>query len=849
VYAARPLVALLFTVFLAAPGVLGAAPDAMLFNGQASSDVKGPVRALAMDGGGKWGAVGVGDAPLAPGSLVLDDKELFVYNLRTENRAWEANDNDPVNEGARLVAVANGTGAAQGGDWLMLVNNTVPSVLTAYRTSGTGGVKQNDLVFQVNPRSGPINGLSLSADSSVFALATGDAANNKSVILTRSFFGTQPPRELFREQLGPNQANVTSFTSIAVNGNATVPDSATSTRNFYTVVGAQTVGTNNLVEGYVAVYQTNFENGVDTPRTTKVFQRDTSAPVTKVAITFDGEYAIAGTQDGQVFLVSVGPALLRKGSTGIEQQMLSTQQSVGARVTAVDIADFGGEFLAAGTDAGDVVLFQNRFDASGSVGAHARELGKLTASTTLCASPLRGSINTVDLTDSGEQLVAAAQNGILAVEVGAFARYGLPLEPAWCVPLSVDGNSIALADISGDGKTVFAAANHFAYGFKNTDRIALAVEDNVARRSSSPGSRVQFPITVRNDGSEFDRINLSAKGPLDPGWELALSNQSVLLMPGKSRTVLLNVTSPPSLAPGNFTITVEAQGDRGGLVGKQSLALRLDLGQLRRVEVRPRGGTEVVSVGIDNRIPIIIHNGGNAADTFRLEARIPDPQENFRSPGSEWTPRMEPLVIEVPGNSDATANLVVMPQGQRGDSATIEVSAASALLQPDDAGYVRDVKQVQVAVEPTYNGDISLLEAKEYRVEAGQVVYINFTVKNLGNTRDIFFLRNHTEPLNAPGWKLQFSDERFELRRTNEQKTVRLNAVAQLGLQPGESVKIVVDLFSDGDQKRGASGQVDSQQVTVTVIPKQKRGLPMAPEPVVLVAVALLALAAQRRRA
>ncbi|HEV8358856.1 MAG TPA: hypothetical protein VGR28_00220, partial [Candidatus Thermoplasmatota archaeon] len=137
----------------------------------------------------------------------------------------------------------------------------------------------------------------------------------------------------------------------------------------------------------------------------------------------------------------------------------------------------------------------------------------------------------------------------------------------------------------------------------------------------------------------------------------------------------------------------------------------------------------------------------------------------------------------------------------------------------------------------------------EYRVEAGQILYVNYTVQNRGNTRDIFVLKNHTEPANAPGWKLQLSDERFELRTTNAAKTVRLSAFAQLGLQPGETVKIVVDLISEGLQKTGSTGQVDSILVQATVIAKQKQGIPLAPEPLLLAAIALLALAARRRGA
>ena len=251
---AVPAILMLVSLLLLAPlPALAANPTPMAFNGQASANVRGPVQFLAMDGPGHWAAVAVGDAPLSVS--LTEDQDLFVYNLNSQTRAWEARDDDALNEGGRLVAVANGT-SGNPGDWLVLVNNTVSPVLTAYRTSGFGGGVLGRMVWQHFPPTGSINAVDISADSSLIGLATGEPAQNKTYTLLRNRFEQGPPRELFRFQIDGTATNVTRFTSVALSINSTVP-TFPANRSVYSVVGAETLST-NLVRGAVYVFETTF---------------------------------------------------------------------------------------------------------------------------------------------------------------------------------------------------------------------------------------------------------------------------------------------------------------------------------------------------------------------------------------------------------------------------------------------------------------------------------------------------------------------------------------------------------------------------------------------------------------
>ncbi|HEV8359465.1 MAG TPA: hypothetical protein VGR28_03315, partial [Candidatus Thermoplasmatota archaeon] len=613
--------------FVAAPAGLAATPQKMLFNDAASADVKGQVLSLSMDGGGRWGAVAVSDAPPLSSGLTLEDKELFAYNLATQTQAWQARDRDTVHEGARLVAVANGTSASQGGDWLVMVNNSVPDVLTAYRSNGQSSRGQDEAVWQFAPFAGTIYGLDINADSRVVAFASGGAGMNKTFAVLQNRFESQGPLTLFRSQLPETATNVTRYSSIAVATNSTVPDIVTANRGILVVVGAETVSAEGFIQGQVEVWDINFGGSdIEHPIGVRLFHRETSAPVDEVAISADGEYAVAGTQDGQVFLITIKEGLARRGVPGSNELVTtSTQQTVGSEVTSLAISKAGGEFVAVGTSDGQIALFQNRLDATRSEGAHLRDVARIRADTPQCGGTLKGPVASVDLSDGGEQLIAGVKNGLISIEAGAFARYfaAQPVEPAWCIPLPESDGGVR-AEVSSDGRTIFAGTGNKVYGYKNFDKVTLAAADGQLRRASSPGTRVQFPLVVTNEGSTFDVVNVTTQGPLEPGWELEVSNHSLLLMPGKAQQILLNVTSPPNLAPGNFTLTVETHPQRAGDAGKATLGLNLDLGKLRRVEVRPPDVTQVASAGVENRFAITIHNGGNDADRFRLTAAIPE---------------------------------------------------------------------------------------------------------------------------------------------------------------------------------------------------------------------------------
>lgn len=817
-------------------------PQPLGFNNSASADVRGPVQGVAVDGRGNLGAVAVGDLPQD-----LFDLDLYAFNLQGfGSRAWEASDDDLLREGGRLVAVANGT-SGQAGEWVLLVNNTAPNILTAYQGSGFGRGGLGKPAWQHPGDSGTIADLDMGADGRLIALATGAVAQNKSYMLLQNRFLQDQPRVLYRASSNATAyPEVTRFTSVALSVNSTIPTAPDTHRRAYAVVGAETLS-QGLIKGAVYVFQTVFSPLVESPTTTQVFGLATNSPVTAVDITADGEYAVAGTQDGQVYLISVSAALVNRGAGDIDADLQPWQASTGSRVNAIDIADWGAEFFAAGTDSGEVFVFRNQLNpGAGSrfEGSRGLPVGRGSASTGACNPTLSGPVRSLALSDYGEELVVGVQNGVLSYEAAAMARFGLtPFEPSWCIPYSGgDVQSGVSVDVGGDGRTVFAATGHRVFGYRNFYRVGL--DPDLERRSVGAGQRATWVLAVHNDGSLFDRVNLSASGPLDPGWRFDVSNSSLLLLPGKDQKVLLNVTSPPGIQPGNFTINVIASAERSGLA--QSRTLRLDVSQNRAVEVRPPPGRQSVTGGGESRVPITIHNGGNAPDRFRVSALIPEPQDTFKSPGSEWVIRVDPVEIEVPANGDGVVNLVVQPLAQRGDFALVTVAAEFA-VNPE--GLPGDAKQVELRIEPTFNGDLAIVETKDFRAEPGQVILVNFTVRNLGNTRDIFLIENRTEPPLAPGWRLHLSDQRIELRRQNEQKVVMMDVTAQQGLQPGESLRIVVDLFSDGlrQQSPTSDGKVDSVSLVVTVIPKARRGLPLVEEPLLLLGVLGLAVALRRR--
>jgi hypothetical protein len=870
------LLAVLTLLTVLAPAADAASPTPMPFNGQPSSDTRGPVTSVSVDGPGRFGAASVGDA----GVVLPDEPDLSVFNLQSGSKAWDALDRDLVNEGGKLAKVANGTGGQ--GDWLVLVNasagNAVSNPVTVYQTGG--GCSPCDARWQFNATNGVVSDVDITANGQLIAVVTGTgAAQNNSFILLRNDPSRTPnPFVLYRVDAlsNPNGdlASVSRFTSVAVSVNSSIPGAADVNRGVVAIVGAETTGTGG-VQGAIFVFQILFSSSdLDHPPSQLLQTVLTQTPVTDVDISADGEYAVAGTQGGQLYLVSVGSALQRRGVQNIQDDLRPWQADVSGQVHSVAIAEWADRFtplsglLAAGTSDGDVLLYRNQFNPSGSEGALAVPVvptSRPNVNTPFCPTALHAPVtpnNGLAFSDYGDVLVAGAQDGIVQFDAGALARFGtIAVEPSWCIHYdSGDVKDGVRVDLSGDGKRVFAGTNHRVFGYTNFYRASVDAGDQGTSRNSAPGTRTQFALTVRNDGSLFDRFNLSIAGPNDPGWSFELSNRSLLLYAGKAQTVLVNATTPLGLRPGNFTLAFSVVPERASALASDpnsvtiSTNLRLNVGALRRVEIVPFGGTLVASAGTQNVFPVVIRNGGNAEDSFRVSAAIPEPQAQFKSPGSDWSIRVDPSVVKIPPGSTGVVNMSVLPQpANRGDTALVQVHVEPDVPSEESAG-VQDTQQVLIAVEPDYKGDIALVENKDYKVWPGQSIFVNFTVKNTGNSRDVFAVKNRTDPGNAPGWRLQLSDERFELRTQGAQKVVRMTVTAQAGLQPGDNVRIVAELFSDGlaRQTVGSDGKVDEQSVTVTVVPQPRPkflGVPAAPEPLLLLGIAALALLARRRGA
>ncbi|MCA1812518.1 MAG: hypothetical protein LC624_01030, partial [Halobacteriales archaeon] len=175
------------------PTGLAAAPNPLGFNG---SDLRTQVTAASMDGSGSFGAVAMVDAPTA----IPPAGDTSVWSLRgSGGKAWDAIDDDLLNEGAKLVKVANGTTSGSGGDWVITANRTQTNldVLSGYRTAGGCNLCRVSWIY--NQTNGQINGLDINVDGRLIAIASGtSAAQNASYILLKNEFTSVPPKVLYR---------------------------------------------------------------------------------------------------------------------------------------------------------------------------------------------------------------------------------------------------------------------------------------------------------------------------------------------------------------------------------------------------------------------------------------------------------------------------------------------------------------------------------------------------------------------------------------------------------------------------------------------------------------------------
>ena len=295
------------------------------------------------------------------------------------------------------------------------------------------------------------------------------------------------------------------------------------------------------------------------------------------------------------------------------------------------------------------------------------------------------------------------------------------------------------------------------------NRVAgVAVEFNATAASGNPGESVTLKVNINNTGNAPDTFALTTDGPR--GWAV-VSPSSVALAAGANVNVTVTITAPlePLTRAGAVVINATATSKANASVSAKS-KLTYTVEQVYGVVAKVSPMARSVDPGDAAVFNVTITNKGNGYDNF-----------TFTVGGARkaWG-RMAKIQLGLdPGKEGVIAFTVHVPSNQPVETATIWVLISSA----GDTSVTANIT-TQTTILPFFGVDLGTIQDTKAAFP-GKTVFFSVTVKNTGNSDDVFD---------------------FDITGTSANW---VTAIAPLTVEPGRTISIDVNVTPPPDAKNG----------------------------------------------
>ncbi|MGQ0537003.1 MAG: hypothetical protein ACT4PT_13150 [Methanobacteriota archaeon] len=600
----RPLsltVVLLLTFLLAQPLAAAAFPRALTTGFPVTT--QGGVVAVALDGDGDWGAAVTADTPQA------SESEVYSFVL-SSGKLWESDPDDTS------ICTPNAIGAPT----CQTIPNTTAEGKTAVaisRTSGTGTrwiaaggpfgevafyaapnrdlavANRKQLPDTANEQAVVVNSVAMSADGTKAIVGTGlvggatGQAEGKSV-----YFFTQGSGQVFQLTWRYNFTNEVKAVALTDSGSVGVAAGK-----------AQADGS----WGQVILFGT----GTSPPQILLSYN-ETNDPFTTVAMTSDGKYVVAGTSKGQILLLTNDPSgadACGIGFSAAKANPFRSPQPTGSPITKVAISGNGDHF-AAGDAAGKVLVFRNRRDFC----TPAEQIATVTPAGPAARDPVTG----LTMSGDGAYLVAAAGVIVTGYHLPSMPGRTQPIWAnnfggvITDAAMSVNGRRILLGGRTAtpDQGRVYAYEQFYDF------TLTLAAQ-NV---SVNPDEKAVFRVNITNTGSFADRYVFAPLLPAEGNWLVEpISEITLLPGEGRDVTVTVTPPSVlrPGIYNTTLNVTGVANPNANTRVARH-VVLGTQMLQRSLLELTLGVTNPTVDRGVDRTVPVLVRNIGNGPDTFFL---------------------------------------------------------------------------------------------------------------------------------------------------------------------------------------------------------------------------------------
>lgn len=523
-----------------------------------------------------------------------------------------------------------------------------------------------------------------------------------------------------------------------------------------------------------------------------------------VALDQAGTHLVLGTDDRWVFYAQLTE---KDSGSGLAFSPSPYSTQVGDPVVGVGIGA-NGERFAVGDSGSELTLFRQtvvedsgpRADAEGSIG-------------------LGGQPSEIDFAQNGKQVYVSA-NSLFAFHARQFETED-DVRPLWVL----DG--VNAADFTDSGQRFLTSDGSVVSHYGHAYEAEVTVD---GPEVVDPGEQVSLDVSVRNVGSLFDTYRLKVSDV--PGqWSVDWNRSQVPLLPGSQGEATVNLTPNNRQAPGDVTVTVEAQSGAspdGVVAGDAEHTLTVN--EIRRAAISVDDTERSVDLGETVALAPVVTNDGNLDATITMTV----------DPADDWPVRIDGTsgntadVDLTPGASNTyDVELDVPAEGEEGSETEVTLSAS-----PTEGGSSQEVT-VSLILSPSYSATLSA-PTDPVDAEPGDQATFDVGIQNSGNIDETFSLRAFSNATNPDHlWRVNLDTTSVEVRDGGS-GTVEASVDVPRNAERGESTEVTV-------VARSAATDEKVDEVTATVqIPEDTEDSPMGLL-VVPLAVGLAALARRDR--
>lgn len=504
------------------------------------------------------------------------------------------------------------------------------------------------------------------------------------------------------------------------------------------------------------------------------------------------QWSVAGGADGGILLYSASEETANPAPRDDLQQGTSPQVAVA--ITA------DGRLFAAGDGAGVVRLYRNLHVVGGT-------------SPLVAASPaLAGGVTGLAFSSDGRYLAVAAGTATVLFRTDTAGLHLLwqATAPGPVTHVDVNADGTLVASTSGSTVTVYTT-------------LRSATVKPPSSTSLVPGQSRDLQLQVRNTGNREETITLDP--PVVPtGWTALLSSTSLVLRPDQSANVTLNLTPSAQAPPGPAAVTVT---HRMPALASVTTAVPVTVAQIRQWHLAAQTTSVAIDAGSSVRVPFILFNQGNGADTTALTAGMDR---------AGWTAVLDRPSVQAAAGASVAVNVTITAPS---DARQLEAGTASIQADADSVALLR----VTATIGARFGASL-VASPNEGSGQRGQASSFSLQVTNTGNAPDRFTTSIAAVPA---GWLATTEPSLTPTLGPGESSAVVVRLVPVAGATPG-TYEVLAQAISQSDPTKVATATY-SLRLDAETTASPSSGGRGSPAPALLwVAIGLLAAAWTRRR-